>query len=188
MRQEPEVSQLFTDGRLFDIITVCPLPGDEKMPDRIRILMLSMALCLVIAGCLLFLPGCAGNGQGLDENGNPIGNDGGGIPIDFEPTFTNIQTNVFSAICVNCHVGPAAPQGLMLDAANSYDMLVGVASSERPELFRVAPGNQNASYLIRKLEGGPDIVGSQMPLNLPPLRQNTINAIRVWIAQGAPRN
>lgn len=157
------------------------------MPDRIRILLISAAIG-IIAGCLIYLPGCAGNGQGLDENGNPIGSDGGVIPIDFEPTFTNIQTNVFSAICVNCHVGAAAPQGLILDAANSYDMLVGVASSERPELFRVAPGNPDVSYLIRKLEGGPDIVGSQMPLNLSPLRQNTINSIRVWIAQGAPRN
>jgi hypothetical protein len=158
------------------------------MWNRLHSLMVSLAMFFLVAAVLLYLPGCAGNGQGLDENGNPIGSDGGGLPVDFEPTFTNIQANVFSAICINCHVGASAPQGLQLDAGNSYNMLLGVPSTERPELFRVAPGNPDASYLIRKLEGGPDIVGAQMPLNLTPLSQNTINAIRIWIAQGAPRN
>ncbi len=156
--------------------------------DRIRFQMFCLALLFLVAMALFCIPGCAGNGDGLDENGNPIGNGGGPLPVDFEPTFANIQTNVFDAICVGCHIGAFAPQGLRLDSANSYSMLVGVPSVERPELFRVAPGNPDASYLIRKLEGGPDIVGAQMPLNLPPLPQNTINAIRVWIAQGAQRN
>ena len=138
---------------------------------------------------LFFLTSCAGNGQGLDENGNPIGSDGNnGLPIAFPPTFTNIQQNVFSAICIECHIGPGAPQGLRLDEANSYDMLVRILSQERSNLFRVNPGNPDRSYLIRKLEGGPDITGAQMPLNRTPLSQPTINSIRIWIAQGAPRN
>ena len=137
---------------------------------------------------LVGLAGCAGNGQGLDDNGNPIGTDGVGIPVAFEPTYTNIQHNVFSAICIECHVGASAPQGLRLDEANAYNLLVGVPSNEKPELARVNPGNPDASYIIRKLEGGPDTVGSQMPLNRTPLPQPTINAIRVWIARGAQRN
>lgn len=133
--------------------------------------------------------GCAGNGQGLDENGNPIGTQGpGGLPVAFEPTFSNIQRNVFDAICTECHIGPGAPQGLRLDSSNAYDNLVEVRSQEKPEYFRVAPGDAVHSYLIMKLEGGPDIVGGQMPLNRPPLTQTTINAIRIWIEQGAPRN
>ena len=158
------------------------------MWDRIRFQIYFSFIFLLLLSTFFYIPGCAGNGQGLDENGDPIGSDGGPLPVDFEPTFTNIQTNVFSAICIGCHIGAAAAQGLRLDPENSYDMLVGVPSVDRPELFRVAPGNPDASYLIRKLEGGPDIVGAQMPLNTPPLRQNTINSIRVWIAQGAPRN
>jgi hypothetical protein len=137
---------------------------------------------------ILYCFGCAGNGQGLDENGDPIGSGNGGLPVAFEPTFSNIQENVFSAICIECHSGVLAPEGLRLDAQNSYNHLVGVRSAEQSDLFRVEPGNPNRSYIIRKLEGGPDITGGQMPLDRTPLDQRTINAIRVWIAQGAPRN
>jgi len=148
-----------------------------------------------ILGALLFLipvvllmSGCAGNGQGLDENGNPIGTGNGGLPIAFAPTFTNIQNNVLTPICTQCHIGASAPLGLRLDAANSYDSLVRIPSAEEPNFLRVNPGNPDISYIIRKLEGGPDIIGDQMPRGLAPLNQTVINAIRVWIAQGAPRN
>ena len=137
---------------------------------------------------VFFLFGCAGNGAGLDENGIPIGSDPGGIPVAFDPTFSNIQQNVFSRICIDCHFGVAAPEGLQLDPQNSYDHLVNVRSNEQPDLFRVHPGNPDLSYIIRKLEGGPDITGGQMPLDRAPLDQETINTIRLWIAQGAPQN
>jgi len=139
--------------------------------------------------CVLFVfSGCAGNGAGLDEDGNPVGTDGNGLPTAFPPTFTNIQNNVFSAICIECHSGGSAPQGLQLDASVSYDNLINIRSVEHPELFRVSPGDPDHSYLVRKLEGGPDIAGAQMPLNRPPLSRETINSIRLWIAMGAPRN
>jgi hypothetical protein len=108
--------------------------------------------------------------------------------VAFEPTYTNIQNNVFSRICVECHTGALAPVGLRLDEQNAYDNLVGVRSVEQSDLFRVAPGSPDASYIIHKLEGGPNITGGQMPLNRPTLSKETINAIRVWISQGAPRN
>src|SRR5262245_44067402 len=154
------------------------------MNDKDSIWAFIALLALVVS-----LNGCAGNGNGLDENGNPIGSGGGGnLPVAFDPTFTNIQTNVFNSICIQCHVGAAAPQGLRLDSQNSYDALVNRLSSERQDLFLVQPGNPDNSYLIRKLEGGPAIAVAQMPLNLTPLSQETINAIRVWISQGAQRN
>lgn len=151
----------------------------------------SLWAILALIALVVSLNGCAGNGNGLDENGNPVGSGGGGggdLPVAFEPTFTNIQTNVFNAICIQCHVGAAAPQGLRLDEQNSYDSIVNIISQERSDLFRVQPNNPDNSYLIRKLEGGPEIAGAQMPLNLTPLPQETINAIRVWISQGAQRN
>src|SRR5262245_24626966 len=129
-------------------------------------------LITILIGTLMagiFLVGCAGNGQGLDENGNPIGTVVGGLPVAFDPTFTNIQKNVFSAICIECHVGAAAPEGLRLDDQNAYANLVHVQSVEQPDLFRVNPGNPDASYIIHKLEGGPNITGGQMPLNRPAL-------------------
>lgn len=143
----------------------------------------------LLIGLLFLLTSCAGNGRGLDENGNPIGSDGGGEPpVAFEPTFTNIQKNVFTPYCTACHIGANAPQGLRLDETSSFDLLVGVRSVERPDLFRVEPGNADNSYVIRKLEGGPGISGAQMPLNRLPLSQLTINSIRVWITRGAARN
>jgi hypothetical protein len=74
--------------------------------------------------------------------------------------------------------------GLRLDAANSYGLLVGVASAQVPSVLRVAPGNAAASYLIQKLEGTA-AVGARMPLNGTPLAQADINIIRQWITDGA---
>jgi hypothetical protein len=63
--------------------------------------------------------------------------------------------------------------------------LVSVASVQVPSLQRVMPGNAGTSYVIRKLEGGPGILGQRMPFGGPYLDQNTINAIREWINNGA---
>ena len=145
-------------------------------------------LFILVTVMIGFLAGCAGNGKGLDENGNPIGSDGGGGNLAFDPTFSNIQQNVFNPICTRCHIGAGAPQGLRLSSDSAYAMLVGVSSAERPQYLRVQPGNPNDSYIIRKLEGGPDIAGAQMPYNLPPLSRETINSIRAWIQKGAPND
>ena len=83
-----------------------------------------------------------------------------------------------------CHLGAGAPQGLRLDDANSYGMLVGVQSSESASTLRVAPGDPDNSYLIQKLEGTAS-VGAQMPLNAPPIAQASIDVIRQWISDGA---
>ena len=156
------------------------------MPESNMRLNKYLALLLLILAIVPFT-GCAGNGQGLDENGNPVGNDGG-LPVAFDPTFSNIQQNVLSAVCIECHAGSTAPEGMRLDPQNAFSNLVGVPSVERPDLLRVKPGDPDNSYIIQKLEGAPGIVGGQMPLDRPPLSQETINAIRAWIAQGAPQN
>jgi hypothetical protein len=74
--------------------------------------------------------------------------------------------------------------------AAAHAALVGVASVQVPSLQRVSPGNPADSYLIRKLEGAPGIVGVQMPrpIGAPPLEQATIDAIRLWITNGAQLN
>jgi hypothetical protein len=131
-----------------------------------------------------FAAGCAGNGEGLNQNGQPIssgGNPGGPVTADFQ----SIQDNVFTPICSQCHIGASAPEGLQLDAAHSYNLLVGIPSNEQPSLLRVNPGDPNSSYLVRTIEGAPGISGGQMPLGETPLPQGTIDAIRQWIANGA---
>ena len=149
-----------------------------------------MRTCLRVAGVIavaaMVLAGCGGgSGEGLDSNGRPIesGSTGAG---DLTATFQSIQDHVFTPICTVCHAGGAAPQGLRLDAANSYAMLVGTPSSEVSGVLRVAPGNPDGSYVIQKLEGHA-AVGARMPLGGPYLDAATIDVIRQWIAAGAQR-
>jgi len=130
--------------------------------------------------------GCAGNGKGLDQNGQPIGSSGGSTGGPVTADFQSIQDNVFTPICSVCHVGASAPEGLQLDAAHSYNLLVGVPSAEEPNLLRVKPSDPANSYMLHKIEGAPGIVGGQMPLGETPLPQATMAAISQWIANGAP--
>jgi len=130
---------------------------------------------------MLMLAACtAGNGEGLDQNGQPIP-----IVPPVQSDFQEIQDTVFTPICTQCHVGANAPQGLRLDAANSYALLVNVASNEVPALLRVNPGNPNQSYLVQKISGTA-AVGGRMPLGQAALPQDRIDLIRQWITAGAP--
>ena len=139
----------------------------------------------VLPWCTLaLLAGCAGNGAGLDANGEPLGS-GAAPPPPLTANFQSIQDNVFTPICTRCHSGAGAPQGLQLDAAHSYALLVGVPSNEDSGVLRIKPGAPDASYLIRKLQGSAGIVGAQMPFGGPPLPQATIDVIRQWISDGA---
>ena len=130
----------------------------------------------------MLIAGCAGNGDGLDENGRPV--DSGPLPL--APTFASIQQNVFTPVCTRCHAGAAAPLGLRLDEGSSYAMLVNAPSVEVPALRRIRPGDPDLSYLVQKIEGRA-AVGGRMPLNLPPLPAQTIAVIRQWVLQGAPQ-
>ena len=129
------------------------------------------------------LAGCAGNGEGLDENGRPV--EEGGEPSVLTPDFASIQNHVLTPICTICHAGAAAPLGLRLDEASSYALLVGIPSVEVPNLLRVNPGSPDSSYLIRKLEGTAAL-GTRMPQGGPALPRSTILVIRQWILDGAP--
>src|SRR5450631_586875 len=130
------------------------------------------------------LVGCGGgDGEGLDSNGRPIGSGTAG-PTPLTASFASIQANVFTPICTACHAGGSAPQGLRLDAANSYTLLFNVPSTEVPSVLRVAPGNPDASYVIQKLEGHA-AVGARMPFGGPYLDMATIAVIRAWITNGA---
>ena len=139
------------------------------------------------------LAGCAGNGEGLNSTGLPIGSSSGsgsssgGSTGTVTADFQSIQENVFTPICSPCHSGAGAPRGLMLDAAHSYNDIVGIPSVEQPSLDRVKASDPDSSYLVRKIEGAPGISGAQMPYMEQPLPQSTIDAIRQWITDGAPQ-
>ena len=135
----------------------------------------ALAAMLTLASCT------AGNGKGLNAQGLPI-TDGGGTPAS---DFQQIQDTIFTPICTQCHIGATAPEGLRLDAANSYALLVNAQSAEVPSLMRVNPGNPDASYIVQKLEGT-NAVGARMPFGGPYLSQDRIDLVRRWIAAGAP--
>jgi hypothetical protein len=134
---------------------------------------------------MLGIAGCAGNGEGLNQSGEPIGSSSSGSSGTVTADFQSIQDNVFTPICSKCHIGASAPEGLQLDAAHSYNLLVGVASVEESKVLRVDPGNPDTSYMVLKIEGAPGIEGGQMPLGETPLPQATIDAMRQWITDGA---
>jgi methionine-rich copper-binding protein CopC len=145
------------------------------------------ALVPVAVLCVAFglLAACVGSGAGLDANGNPIAADSSS-PTVLSADFQSIQDNVFTPICTRCHSGANAPEGLQLDQAHSYALLVGVPSAEVPSILRVDPGDPTDSYLIQKLRGSSGIVGAQMPFGGPYLPQSTIDVIQQWITNGAP--
>jgi hypothetical protein len=137
-----------------------------------------------LAAAALALASCtAGDGKGLDAGGRPI------PPVPpANSDFQQIQDTIFTPVCSGCHAGANAPQGLRLDAGNSYALLVNVASAEVPGLMRINPGNPDASYLVQKIQGNA-AVGVRMPANGPPyLTQPQIDLVRGWVAAGAPQS
>lgn len=127
--------------------------------------------------------GCGGGGGGGGDDTPPPDPP---PPASFGPNFSEIQDAVFTPTCATsgCHLGASAEQGLQLDEANSYAMLVDRPSTQVSSLLRVEPGDPDNSYLIQKLEGTAS-VGEQMPLDQPPLPQADIDVIRQWISDGA---
>ncbi len=117
---------------------------------------------------------------------------------NLQPTFASIQREIFNTqdasgrlACTQCHVagGAAAGTGLFLTDATSYAALVGAQSRLRPGETLVIPGDPDNSYLVRKLEGGPNINGLRMPRNTGPfLTQGQMLVIRRWITAGAANN
>ena len=137
------------------------------------------------------------NLDGLLLDGEADGITGGDFTSEFtivtaSPTanLSFIQANVFSTTCAvsGCHAGSNPAAGMNLGAGLTFSNTVGVPSLQQPGLMRINPGNPDASYLIRKLEGGPAISLQRMPRNSGPLAQTTIDNIREWITNGAQDN
>ena len=156
-----------------------------------------LRLTAVAVACAL--AGCAGSGTGQGGGGGG----GGGANCKKPPPATvsfsqNIQPifNVSCATASTCHVGPTAGEGLQLTPGVSYGAIVNVPAVEMPKLLLVKPGDPDASYLVRKIEGGPNISGLQMPQGCPGtpaggavcLTPDSIAAIRTWVMECAQNN
>jgi hypothetical protein len=113
-------------------------------------------------------------------------------PVVVVPTLDEIQAAIFTPTCATstCHSNGGQAGSLALgDADTSYTELVGEFSGQNGQdmVMLVAPGDPDASYLVRKLEGNPALIsGGRMPPGAP-LLQSEINQIRDWITNGALR-
>ena len=136
----------------------------------------------------------------MDVNGNTLDGDsddvaGGDHVFTFDvagintATLSFIQENVFTPSCAfaGCHAPPVSENLNLTDGA-AFVNLVDAAASGKADETRVIPNDADGSYLIRKLEGGPDINGGQMPASGCCLAQPVIDNIRAWIDAGADDN
>jgi len=118
----------------------------------------------------------------------------------FDNTFDLIQEAIFESHgCTEatCH-GAQAEGGLDLRAGVAYDNLIdqppgSIPASQFPGMARVTPGQKDLSLLWFNLAAGtlPEEWRAPlraMPLALPPLSVDELEAVRLWIEHGAPRD
>ena len=80
-----------------------------------------------------------------------------------------------------CHSGKYPAANLSLEANDFPAGAVDIASLEVPDLKIVVPGSPEESYLMRKVQGAPGIVGKRMPLSRDPLTEDQIRELEDWI-------
>ena len=154
------------------------------------------ALAIAVLAIGGVLTGCAGSGGGGGGGGTPKpackppATPSVSFSMDIQPIFSR------SCALVSCHSGAVPAQGQDLTAGAAYGQLKNVASTEQPRLKRVKPGDPSNSYLVRKIEGGPNISGVLMPNGCPGvplagaqcLTADEIAAIVQWVTECAPNN
>jgi hypothetical protein len=150
--------------------------------------------CLVALLCCTLI-GCAGGGSDDDRR---RGGGRGCKPPD--PTTVSLASNIqpiYDRSCAlsGCHVGAVPAGALDLSRGRAFDDTVGVPAVGS-SLQLVRAGAPEDSYLVRKIEGGPDIAGELMPQGCPGrplngavcLSADDIAAIRTWITECALDN
>jgi hypothetical protein len=104
-------------------------------------------------------------------------------------SFENDVLPILNSYCVMCHL-PGGAQGELSLYPDAWSEMVGIESKQSP-LLQVEPGSPDRSYLyIKLIDTGESVGGSGqlMPVQQPPLEQDQIETIRLWIEQGAEQN
>ena len=123
-----------------------------------------------------------------------VSNSFGETVPDEDATYHDIQSYLFDKSCASsaCHAAPVNAGGLNLTYEHSYEALYGRppanAAAAAAGLKLVDPGNVENSFLLTKLMG-PTVIeqGARMPFGGGVLHSGKIDAIRTWIAAGAPQ-
>jgi hypothetical protein len=141
---------------------------------RIRSLVLGAGMALAVTAC--------GTQKDL-----PTAPDGG--TPDPTATLSRLQEEIFSPTCARsgCHSSAAPQLGLDLSPGRTYSNVVSVRSVQAGSLNRVEPFNPDASYLVKKVRGDPDIISSRMPQG-GALTADEIRLIVDWVRRGAPND
>jgi len=154
------------------------------------------ALAIAVLAIGGALTGCAGSGGGGGGSAPP--KRACKPPAVLTISFAHTIQPIFDRSCAlgGCHVGPVPTGGQDLTAGVAYSQSVNVPSTQQPRLKRVKPGDPANSYLVRKIQGGPNISGVLMPNGCPGvpaagaqcLTPDEIMAIVQWITECAPNN
>lgn len=113
-------------------------------------------------------------------------------PLDDK--FSAIQARTLDRSCNNtaCHGGSFPKSLLDLTAAKSYEQLLRnpIQNTAAKSRYRalVVPGKPDSSFFYLKVKGPRSDEGAQMPERLSALPAAEIEAIRSWIARGAPND
>ena len=162
------------------------------MPSTPSLLPASALRSLILLVAVATLAACGGSSGGGSVPTTPGTPSCEGAP-SYDSTFAAIQGVIFEKHgCTQqvCH-GSGASGALNLSPDVAYGNLVEVKSFGST-LNRVAPGDKDRSYLWLKLAastkpGTVEIGGAPMPLGLPALSENELEALRLWIYAGAPQ-
>ena len=123
-----------------------------------------------------------------------VSNSFGQTAPDENTAYHDIQEYLFDKNCANsvCHAAPANAGNLNLTYGLSYEDLVGIVpqnpAAAAAGMKLVDPGNPENSFLLTKLMG-PTVAeqGARMPFGGGVIHTGKIDAVRTWIAAGAPQ-
>lgn len=142
------------------------------MEEQLYISAKMIRLSIFLAVSMVIATGC---------QDNPASDDSEPLPTD-NLSFSDHIMPIFSNNCSPCHVGQST-NGVRLDSYNNVTNSVG--SQYNTEI--VKPGNADESPLVDKIESNPAF-GVRMPQGRSPLGNDQIQAIRMWIEEGALSN
>lgn len=137
----------------------------------------------------LVLAACSGDTSNTDTNTTDTTETGGTSETGTHstaPTFDQVYSGVLKPSCAlaGCHA-TGSGNGMELSDAGAYDALVNQPSNVASGEILVIPSDPDGSYLVKKLEGGAGILGTEMPPPFGGQDPSDIQMIRDWIAAGA---
>ena len=128
------------------------------------------SLWFSLVSCSLLLP----------ETGSP---DAGVISFDKD------IVPIFKTNCSGCH-DPGGSSGILLNLTEDPQpsQWINQPSLELADIVLIKPGSAMDSMIYLKVATDPPPVGDRMPRFAPPLTQPELDALRLWIEQGALDN